>query len=477
MDYPDLALLIDGEWHARGGRDALPVLDPATETVLAELPVATVADLDAALAGADRAFRTWRRTPAHDRARILTRAADLLRERAHEIGRVTTLEQGKPVREATAEVHGAADILDWFAGEGRRTGGRIVPSRTPSVRNVVLAEPVGPVAAFTPWNFPLTIPARKVAAALAAGCTVVLKPAEETPATGLALATALVDAGLPAGVLSVVFGDPAAISAHLIRSPVIRKVTFTGSTAVGRQIAGLAAEGVKRATLELGGHAPVLVFDDADIPRAVAMTAGSKYRNAGQICLAPTRFLVQAGVHDAFAERFTATAAALRVGNGLDPDTGMGPLANARRPPAIEELVQDAVDGGATVTTGGHAIAGSGYFWEPTVLTGVDPGIRVMNEEPFGPLAMITPFGDVDEGLALANRLPFGLASYAFTSSLATARAVGEQVEAGMVGINDTVLIGPETPFGGIKESGYGSEGGSEGLEDFLYSKYVREGL
>lgn len=234
---------------------------------------------------------------------------------------------------------------------------------------------------------------------------------------------------------------------------------------------------MKRVTLELGGHAPVLVFADADVPRVVAMTVAGKFRNAGQVCLSPTRFLVQEGVHDAFAAQFTAAAAALRVGNGLDPDVKMGPLAHARRPPAIEELVQDAVDGGATVATGGHPIGGTGYFWEPTVLTGVDPAVRAMNTEPFGPLALLTPFRDLDEGLALANRLPFGLASYAFTSSLATARAVGERIEAGMVGINDTVLIGPETPFGGVKESGYGSEGGSEGLEDFLHSKYVREGL
>jgi succinate-semialdehyde dehydrogenase/glutarate-semialdehyde dehydrogenase len=475
VDYPELSLLIDGEWCGREGRDVLPVHDPATGALLAELPVATVADLDAALAGADRAFATWRRTPAHDRAQILTRAADLLRERAHLIGRVTTQEQGKPVGEATAEVYGAADILDWFAEEGRRSYGRIVPSRSATARDLVIKEPVGPVAAFSPWNMPMTIPARKLGGALAAGCTVVIKPAEETPATGLALATALVDAGLPAGVLSVVFGDPAVIAPHLIRSPVVRKVTFTGSTAVGKQIAALAAEGVKRATLELGGHAPVLIFDDADLRRAVAMTVAGKFRNAGQICLSPTRFLVQEGIHDAFCAQFSTAAGTLRVGNGLDPDVQMGPLANARRVDAITELVEDAVDGGATVTTGGRAIGTAGHFFAPTVLTGVDPSVRAMTTEPFGPLALITPFGEFDEGVALANRLPFGLAAYAFTSSLATARGLAESVETGMLGINDTVLTGPETPFGGVKESGYGSEGGTEGLEDYLVAKYVRE--
>lgn len=475
MDYPELSLLIDGVWCGRDGREVLPVHNPATGAVLGELPMATLADLDAALDGADRAFRTWRRTPAHDRAQVLTRAADLLRERAHTIGRLTTQEQGKPVGEATAEVYGAADILDWFAEEGRRSYGRIVPSRSVTARNLVIKEPVGPVAAFTPWNMPMTIPARKLGGALAAGCTVVLKPAEETPATGLALAAALVDAGLPAGVLSVVYGDPAVIAPHLIRSPVVRKVTFTGSTAIGKRIAGWAAEGVKRATLELGGHAPVLVFDDATIPRAVAMTVAGKFRNAGQICLSPTRFLVQEGVHDAFAAQFTAAAAALHVGNGLEPGVQMGPLLNARRVAAIAELVEDAVDQGATVATGGRAGSSEGHFWEPTVLTGVDPAIRAMNTEPFGPLALITPFRTFDEGVALANRLPFGLAAYAFTSSLATARGLAESVETGMLGINDTVLIGPETPFGGVKESGYGSEGGSEGLEDYLSTKYVRE--
>jgi succinate-semialdehyde dehydrogenase / glutarate-semialdehyde dehydrogenase len=475
MDYPDLALLIAGEERRGEGRDVRPVVDPATKQVVAELPLATTADLDEAAEAAATAFATWRETPAYDRYGILRRAAELLRERAEEIGRATTREQGKPVAEATGEVFGAADILDWFAEEGRRVYGRVVPARRPGMRNLVLRQPVGPVAGFTPWNFPITIPARKVGGALAAGCTMVLKPAEETPATGLALARALVDAGLPAGVLNVVFGDPATVSTHLIRSPHIRKVTFTGSTAVGRQIASLAAEGVKRVTLELGGHAPVLVFDDADVPAAARMAVGAKFRNAGQICIAPTRFFVQEGVYPEFTRAFAEAIEGLRLGNGLDPQTTLGPLAHERRPPAIAAMVEDAVDRGAKVVTGGSPGDPDGYFWRPTLLTDVDPQARAMTEEPFGPLALAVPFRDVDEALAGANALPYGLASYAFTSSKSTAYAVSEAIEAGMLGINHFLLTPPETPFGGVKESGYGSEGGAEGIEDFLFAKLVSE--
>ncbi|MFZ0273093.1 MAG: NAD-dependent succinate-semialdehyde dehydrogenase [Acidobacteriaceae bacterium] len=476
MDYPELQLLIAGEWRGRAGHDTLPVVDPATEQVLAELPIANDADLDAALDAASATFAEWRDTPAADRAAILQRAAGLLRERADEIGRIQTLEEGKGLTESISEVVGAADLLQWSAEEGRRAYGRIVPSRVHGGRSIVLREPLGPVAAFTPWNFPILIPARKLGAALAAGCPAVFKPAEETPATGFALAAALVDAGLPPGVLSVVCGNPQQISEHLITSPAIRKVTFTGSTPIGIQIAGLAAQRVIPATLELGGHAPVVVFADADIPRAVKMLVASKFRNAGQICIAPSRFIVQENVVTEFTEQFVTATRELRVGNGLDPEVNMGPLANERRGPAIEALVQDAVASGATVLAGGHPIDGSGYFWEPTVLSGLDPEkSRVMNEEPFGPIAPIVPFASLDDGIALANRVPFGLASYAFTTSLSTARYAAASIQAGMVGVNDIMIMGPETPFGGVKASGYGSESGTEGLESFMHAKYVRE--
>jgi succinate-semialdehyde dehydrogenase/glutarate-semialdehyde dehydrogenase len=475
MDYPNLALLIGNRRVEAAERDTLDVINPADGSVLAGLPIATTADLDEALSLADKAFETWRRMAAFDRATILMNAADLLRQRAADIGRITTLEQGKPLAESIGEVHGAAGILDWFAEESRRSYGRVVPAKVAERRDLVLRMPVGPVAAFTPWNFPITIPSRKIGASLAAGCTCIIKPAEETPGTALALAQALIDAGLPDGVLSVVFGDPDTVSTHLIRSPLIRKVTFTGSTAVGKHIASLAAEGVKRLTLELGGHAPVLIFDDADLDAVVQRGSDSKYRNAGQVCISPTRFYVQEGVYDEVVRRFAEAASVLPVGSGLDPATRMGPLAHGRRPPAIESMVQDAVDKGARVLTGGSARDGAGYFWEPTVLADVDPSSRAMNEEPFGPVALMAPFKTFDEAIASANRLPYGLAAYAFTTSLKTAHDLSESVETGMLGVNHFMLTGPETPFGGVKESGYGSEGGSEGLDDFLFSKLVSQ--
>lgn len=465
-DFPPPHLIVAGRRVT--ARETRPVLDPAIGDHLGDLPLATSADLDEAVAAAVAAFPLWRRTPAAERARILSGAAALLRSRAADIGRVTTREQGKPVAEAVQEVHGAAGILDWAAEEGRRAYGRVVPARQPGVRHLVLPEPVGPVAAFTPWNFPITIPARKIGGALAAGCPIVIKPAEETPATTLALAGALLEAGLPDGVLSMVFGDPATVSEHLIRAPGIRKVTFTGSTVVGRRIAALAAEGVKRVTLELGGHAPVLVFDDADLDRAVALSSAAKFRNAGQVCISPTRFLVHERVYEEFGRRFTDAATEITVGNGLDPDVRMGPLAHERRPAAVESFVQDAVDTGATVLAGGH---GHDLFWAPTVLRDVDPAARSMVEEPFGPLALLAPFHDLDDAIRQANAVPYGLAAYAFTGSLSTALALSESVDAGMLGINHMVLTGPETPFGGVKESGYGTEG----LEDYQFSKFVSQ--
>lgn len=475
MDYPELSLIIGGERRGVAGRETLAVVNPATGQSIGELPVATIADLDDALQSAADGFEVWRQTPAFDRYRILRRAGELLRERAEEIGRATTMEQGKPLSESRSEAESAADIFDWFGEEGRRQYGRIVPSRSAGVRDMVLRQPVGPVAAFTPWNFPITIPARKIGAALAAGCSVVIKPAEETPATGLALATALIDAGLPPGVLNVVFGVPATISEHLIHSPIIRKVTFTGSTLVGKHIARLAADGVKRATLELGGHAPVLVFDDANVQTLAKMAVHAKFRNAGQICIAPTRFIVQEGVYDEFVTAFGDAIGGLKLGDGLDADTTIGPLAHNRRPEAIESLVSDAVDRGARVVTGGSAQAGDGYFWTPTLLAEVEDDARIMNEEPFGPVALAVPFADLDDALKRANELPYGLASYAFTSSKKSAYEIGERIEAGMLAVNHFRLIGPETPFGGVKESGYGSEGGSEGIEDFMHSKLVSE--
>jgi len=475
FQYPEPRLFIGGEWLPAGQRELLPILNPVNNEPVAHLPVASTDDLDAALAAAHSAFPAWRATSAFDRAKILRKAADLMRERAGYIGKVSTLEQGKALAESTAEAAASGDIFDWFAEEARRAYGRIVPSKHPGVRHNVLKEPVGPIAAFTPWNFPLTIPSRKMAAALAAGCTVIIKPAEETPGACLELARALDDAGLPKGVLNVVFGHPAQISEYLIASPVIKKISFTGSTAVGKHLSELAARGMKKTTMELGGHAPVLVFEDADIPKAAAMMARTKFRNSGQICIAPTRFYLHDAIHDRFVDEFTKIAESLKVGDGMDPATNMGPLANDRRVAAMHELIGDAAGKGASVRTGGARIGNVGNFWQPTVLTDVPNEAEVMSTEPFGPVAVTQRFTDTDDAISEANRLPYGLAAYAFTESGRRANELADRIESGMIGINFGILTGPETPFGGIKESGHGSEGGIEGLEGYLITKYVAQ--
>lgn len=476
-DYPAPKLFIAGEWLDAEGRETLPVLNPATGGVLAELPVASKDDLDRALSAVSVGFRVWRAKTPHERAQVLHRAASLLRERAPHIGRLTTLEQGKPLSESTVETIACADIIDFFAEEALRDYGRIVPSKQPGVRHLVVHEPIGPAAIFTPWNFPTTIPARKLAAALAAGCSVIIKPAEETPQSGLELARVLDDAGLPKGVLNVVFGVPATISEYLIASPVIRKISFTGSTAIGKHLARLAADVMKPTTMELGGHAPVIVFDDVDIDTVVRMSVASKFRNAGQICIAPTRYFVHDRVHDAFVDRFAKAASQLVVGDGLANGTQMGPLANPRRIGAMEALIGDAVQQGATVATGGHrAESHHGNFWQPSVLADVPDAARIMSEEPFGPVAVTQRFDSIEDVAQRANRVPYGLAAYAFTRSALRVRQIGEMVEAGMIGINFPVLTGPETPFGGVKESGHGSDGGPEALHGYQVTKYIAEG-
>jgi succinate-semialdehyde dehydrogenase/glutarate-semialdehyde dehydrogenase len=476
QEYPPPSLFIAGVWRDASDRGTTPIVNPATGETIGNLPVATYADLDEALSAAQAGFKVWRAVSAFDRYKILRAAANLLRERAPQIGAISTMEQGKPIGESTGEAFACADIFDWYAEEGRRAYGRIIPSKHPGVRHMVTLEPIGPVAAFSPWNFPTTIPSRKIAAALAAGCSVIIKPAEETPGSALALARALDDAGLPKGVLNVVFGVPADISSYLIASPVIRKITFTGSTAVGKQLGVLAAKVMKPTTMELGGHAPVIVFADADLDRAANTLAMGKYRNAGQICIAPTRFFVHDSIHDAFVEKFIAAAARLKLGNGLDRTTTMGPLANSRRLSALQDMIADAAAAGARIATGGDAVGGIGNFWKPTVLVDVPDCARIMNEEPFGPVAVTQRFESYDAVVAQANRLPYGLAAYAWTQSVRTAADIGDALEAGMVGINFVGLTGPETPFGGVKESGHGSEGGIEGLDAYLHHKYIAQG-
>jgi succinate-semialdehyde dehydrogenase/glutarate-semialdehyde dehydrogenase len=471
--YYDLRLLIGGEAILASARQSLPVEDPSTREEIGRLPIATDDDLQRALESAARGFARWRATSAYDRANVLRGAARLIRERLEAIARILTLEEGKPIVESRLEVQAAADIIEWCGEEGRRAYGRVVPARSTAVRQTVLREPVGPVAAFTPWNFPAVTPARKLAGALGAGCSIVIKPSEETPATALALVDALRDAGLPEDVVNVVFGDPPHISETLLASPVIRKISFTGSIAVGKHLAGLAAKGLKRATLELGGHAPVIVSAKADLGKAVAMSASSKYRNAGQVCVSPSRFFVQDGIFADFVEAFTKKASSLRIGHGLDETTQMSSLANERRREGIAALVDDAKQRGGTIRTGGERLESNGFFYAPTVITDVPPAARVLSEEPFGPVAVITRFTELDEAIAQANALPYALAAYAFTQDVSESIRLGNEIEAGMIGINQFGIAFAELPFGGIKDSGYGSEGGVEGLDGYMITKSV----
>jgi succinate-semialdehyde dehydrogenase/glutarate-semialdehyde dehydrogenase len=473
--YAELGLFIGGEWLGAEGRKTSPVINPATEEVIGHVPHASKADLDRALAAALEGFKTWRAIFPDERGRILKRAADLLRERKEEIARIATTESGKVIHETRVEVMMSANIFEWYAEEGRRAYGRVLPQRAPGTRLAVVKEPVGPVAAFAPWNFPLGNPARKIGSALGAGCSVILKPAEEAPASGLAVARCLVDAGLPANVLAIVYGVPAEISSYLLASPVIRAISFTGSIPVGKQLMKLAADGMKRTTMELGGHAPVIVFDDVDLDKVLDASVVAKYRNAGQVCVSPTRYYVHEKIYNKFVEGFTERAKQVPVGDGLDERNKMGPLVHARRLAAIEGFIQDARDNGARVQTGGARLRSPGYFYAPTVLSDVPNTARIMNEEPFGPVAVINPFTDFDRVIEQANRLPYGLAAFAFTNSSRMVKLLGEQLEAGMIGLNTYAISVPESPFGGVKESGHGSEEGVEGLEACLVTKFISE--
>src|SRR5215813_1403386 len=443
--YTSLEHYIDGQWVEASGAKTQEVVNPATSKPIGALGHASKGDLDKALAAADKGFKTWRRVSAYERGKILRKAGDLVRARAEEIAKVLTLEQGKVLMEAKLEVQSAGDILEW----------------------------IGPVAAFTPWNFPVTQAVRKIAAALAAGCSIIIKCPEETPGSPIGLVKALHDAGVPAGVVNLVYGVPAEISEYLIPHPTIRKISFTGSVPVGKHLNALAASHMKRATMELGGHSPVLVFDDADVDGAAKLMGAMKYRNAGQVCVSPTRFFVHDKVYDTFVGKFIDIAKKTKVGDGMAPDTRMGPLANPRRINAIEAFVADAEDKGAKVEAGGKRIGNQGNFFEPTVLTDVPENARIMTEEPFGPVAVMLRFKETDDVLRRANKLPFGLASYAFTKDAKVATKVADALESGMVTSNHFGIALPETPFGGVKDSGFGHEGGSEGLQVYLQSKFV----
>ena len=472
--YPDIGLYIGGSWRTTAG--GLPVVNPANEQVIGRLSCAGQQDLDDALEAAAEGFKVWSRTAPRDRADVLRAAAALLRRRQDEIARDITLEHGKPLRQAALEVVRGCEFFEWDAGEAVRAYGRVVPSG-PGISYIVHQQPIGPVAAFSPWNFPMSQPARKVAGALAAGCSIILKASEETPAGAMHIARAFGDAGLPAGVLNLVFGMPSEISEYLIPHGAVRLVAFTGSTAVGRRLAGLAAEHMTPVLMELGGHAPVIVCEDTDVKAAAVASAVRKMRNAGQVCTSPTRFFVHDSVFEEFLDVFTERAAATVVGDGMAPGVEMGPLANDRRLAALAELVADARGKGATVTTGGERIGTSGYFFQPTVLAEVPDDVRVMQVEPFGPLAVVNRVGSLDEAIDCANAVPYGLAAYGFTDRADYADRMVERVEAGNLSINTLEASVPETPFGGVKSSGYGREGGVEGLHNYMVVKNVSHSI
>ncbi len=467
-----LGLYIAGEWLGADGRDTRDVLNPATGAGQAALPLATVADLDRALDTSQRGFLDWRATAPVERAAILIRTAGLLRERSDYLARIITLEQGKIQAEAKAEISFAAALLEFHAAEGQRIYGRVLP-RPAGSRSLVLQQPVGPVAAFCAWNFPVMNVVRKLAPALASGCSIIIKPSEETAGSAVEVFRCFQDAGLPGDVAQCVFGEPDLVSRHLLASPITRKLSFTGSVPVGKALMKIAADTMMRTTMELGGHGPVLVFDDCDLEKTLDMLVTHKFRNAGQVCVAPTRFYVQDGIYDRFAAGFAERVRRLQIGDGMDASSQMGPLANSRRSDFIAELVGDAAANGATLLAGGDRRKGEGFFFKPTVLSNVPSSARAMNEEPFGPVALLSRFRSEEDAIAEANRLPFGLAAYCFTENGRRQNILGDAIEAGMIAINNVRLSNPDSPFGGMKESGHGSEDGPEGIAAHLVGRTV----
>ena len=470
-----IEMLIDGRWCQGSDGDSQTLINPATEEVIGEVPHASEHDLEKAIEASAKGFSVWRNFTPLARQAIFERAARLMESRAEKMAKTLTLEMGKPLSESKLEINFVIDVTRWYGEEGKRTYGRLVPSRIAGVRQMVTKEPVGPACAFVAWNFPGTNVIRKVAGALAAGCSMLIKPSEETPGTAVAIARCFQEAGLPNGVLNLVFGVPDKVSQKILGSSIPKKMSFTGSIPVGKHLQKLAAETMKRCTMELGGHAPVIVFEDADVENALNVCAAFKFRNAGQVCISPTRFFVQDKVYRAFVKGFTERANALKVGNGTEDGVQMGPLIDVRRLPIMEGFVSDAIDSGAVLKTGGERIGNQGYFYAPTVLSDVPDTARVMIEEPFGPVAPITHFTSFDEVCERANSLPFGLAAYAFTSDGEKANRISQALDAGVIGINHPAVSTPETPFGGVDESGYGSEGGTEGLDAFLRTKFVTE--
>jgi succinate-semialdehyde dehydrogenase/glutarate-semialdehyde dehydrogenase len=478
--YPKLHMIIDGERISTGHRRTHKVINPATEEVLGELPLADAADLNRALETAQRGFKIWRNSSAMERSNVLQGAARLMLERQEDIARIATMEQGKTIAETRIEVLMNVGLFNFYAGECQRVYGRQLV-RPAGMRSSVTYEPVGPVAAFAPWNFPIGNPGRKLGAPIAAGCSVILKSAEEAPASALAIVQCLLDVGLPKEVAQAVYGVPDEVSRHLLASPIIRKLSFTGSTVVGKHLAKLAADDMKRTTMELGGHGPVLVFDDADVDAVLDVMVPGKYRNAGQVCVSPTRFIVQENIFGRFRDGFIDRANAIKVGNGMDDGIQMGPMANPRRPDTMERMIGDAVSRGGKLGAGGERPknlqgGNQGYFYAPSVLSEVPLDAKIMNEEPFGPVAIINPFRDEESMIAEANRLPYGLAAYSWTEDARRQKRLAREIETGMFCVNTMMLGGPDTPFGGVKWSGHGHEDGPEGLMACMVLKTVHEG-
>ena len=473
MAYDNVKLFIDGKWLSAAKGRTSDVFNPATGEQIGTVALATAKQLELAAAAAEKGFKIWSQTSPYERSKIIRKAASLLRERLEKIATILTTDAGKPLAEARLEINSCADLLDWFAEEGRRTYGRVIPSRSMSVQQMAIKDPVGPAVGFTPWNFPASQIIRKLGPAVAAGCSIIIKGPEEAPGAGAALFKCLEDAGFPAGVVNLVFGIPSEVSEFLVPHPTIRKVSFTGSVGVGKYLASLAGSHMKRVTMELGGHAPVIIADDADIEIATTALVASKFRNAGQVCISPTRFLIQEKVHDEFVDVFVRKTSALKIGDGLADGTQMGPLISAKRRAAVESLIEDAVSKGAKVATGGERLKNAGFFYAPTVLTGMTAEMRAMNEEPFGPVALVRSFSDLDEAIEESGRLPFGLGSYAWTRSSKTARRLAQGVQAGMLSINHIGLGLPETPYGGVRDSGYGYEGGIEALEGYMTTRFI----
>jgi len=477
--YEKFGILIDNEWRPAASGKTMAVHSPATEETIGAVPHGESADVAAVLDSARRGFNTWKALPAWDRAKIMRRTADLIRERVEDIARVMSAETGKPLAEARGEINGTADQFEWYGEEAKRVYGQTIPGRAAGQLMTVTYQPVGVCLSLSAWNFPALLPSRKIAAALAAGCSVVARPASEAPGSCFKIAEALVDAGTPPGVITVITGPASKLAHELIASPVIRKVSLTGSVAVGKKVLAQCAEGIKRASMELGGHAPVIVHRDADPTASAKAAAMAKFRNAGQVCISPTRFYVHESLKQPFEDAFVAFTKSIVVGDGLQEGVTMGPMIRASAVEAALDLVQDAVSKGGRLLHGGRRPAhlNKGHYIEPTVIADVPDDARIMVEEPFAPIAPLTTFEDEDEVIERANALPFGLASYVFSNDAERAERTAERLESGMVGINEMLLAAAEAPFGGIKESGYGREGGSLGVKDYLEPKYVRTKL